>query len=528
MTTRQLPEQPDLEQLKRQAKDLLRAAQAGDSDARARFRALPAFAGETDEDLAGEPLALHDAQSVIAREHGFRSWNALRDRVEELTLELGAAVVRFIEAATDGRADRAERLLALHPRIRGGSFHAALVLGDATEVESHLSRRAALARETGGPRGWEPLLYVCHTCLRQGSVASADGLVAIARRLLALDADPNARFPWLHHGVRRAALWGACFVTRLLPLAELLLEAGADPDDGVTLPLAAGGGDVPVLELLVAHGADVDHSWATDGASPLYSILTWADTPVGVRWLLEHGADPDAVFAGNGETPLHVAARRWGADVARLLVDRGADVARRRADGRTPYAVAELNGNRAVADWLLEQGASGDLSEVDRLVAACSRGDRASADAMLTARPGLRREIGPEHHGALLRAAERGDNGALETMLACGFDPNWADEEIGKTALHAAAQAGWPEAVRTLLVHGASVEVRDREFHGQPLVWAADGWRSARRDGRDHLAVARLLLDAGSPVDWEAGEEPAQVILDILKGWRRRPEERTL
>lgn len=49
--TRPLPDSPDLDQLKRQAKDLLRAAR--DSDPAA--------------------LALHDAQSVIAREHGFAS-----------------------------------------------------------------------------------------------------------------------------------------------------------------------------------------------------------------------------------------------------------------------------------------------------------------------------------------------------------------------------------------------------------------------------------------------------------------------
>ena len=81
-------------------------------------------------------------------------------------------------------------------------------------------------------------------------------------------------------------------------------------------------------------------------------------------------------------------------------------------------------------------------------------------------------------------------------MLACGFDPNRPDESIGKTALHAAAMAGWPDAVRVLLAHGASVTVRDREFKAQPLIWAAEGSRAPRGD-RDHAAVGRLLLDAG-------------------------------
>jgi ankyrin repeat protein len=525
MPTPQLPERPNLEQLKRQAKDLLRSAQASDPAALGRFRVLPAFARASDDELARASLALHDAQSVIARELGFVSWNALRARVEELTLDFDAAVVHFVEAATDGRGDRAERLLALHPLIKSASFHAALLLGDEDAVAARLAREPALATQPGGPRGWEPLLYLCHSSVSRNAVANPERTVAIARRLLALGADPNVRFPWLHHGVRRAALWGAVCATRLLPLADALLEAGADPNDGVTLPIAAGGGDLAALEVLLAHGADVNQAWATDGSSTLYAILLWSNTPVGVRWLLEHGADPDPVFPPNGETPLHVAAQRWQLEVTEWLVQRGADIGRRRSDGRTPYAVAELSGNRAVAAWLLGRGASGELRDVDRLVSACSRSDRAAAQAMLAARPALRDEIGSEHYTAFHQAAERGDTRALETMLACGFDPNHAHGEMGNTALHSAAMAGWVDAVRVLIEHGASVAVRDREFHAQPLVWAAEGSRSQHREGRDHAAVGRLLLDAGSPVDWEQGEEPSESILEVLREWRQGPRE---
>ena len=520
MATPQLPERPNLEQLKRQAKDLLRSAKARQGDALARFRTLPAFTHHRDDAQLAAAVALHDAQSVVAREHGFASWTALVERVEEMTLQFDAAVVEFVQAATEVQPARAERLLRLFPRIAGASFHTALLLGDAAEVERRVTERPALATDAGGPRSWEPLLYLCHTSLEFGAPTRRDGLVACARLLLAHGADPNARYPWLHHGVRRAALWGAVCVTRLLPLARLLLEHGAHPNDGVTFPLAASGGDLDSLELLHAHGANVDQPWASDGATTLYAILNWADTPTGVRWLLEHGADPDPVFAANGETPLHVVARRGDAALCDLLVRRGAEIERRRSDGRTPYAVAELAGNDGVARYLAEHGASTDLSNVDRLVAACSRGDRASAEAMLAAHPELASQIGPEHYAALYRAAERGDTRALETMLACGFDANHPDDEIGKTPLHAAAHEGRPESVRLLLAHGASVSVRDREFHGQPLVWAADGLRSHAPDHRDYALVARLLLEAGSPVEWETGEEPAEEIVEIIDGWR--------
>src|SRR5262249_2885323 len=158
-----------------------------------------------------------------------------------------------------------------------------------------------------------------------------------------------------------------------------------------------------------------------DGATALYAILNWSRTPDGARWLLEHGANPNAVFAENGETPFHVVARAWDVPLAQAMVAHGAEIDRTRADGRSPYAIAELNGNRAVADWLLGQGASPELLDVDRLVAACSRGDRAAVDALLANNPRLREEITDDHYIAFHEAAERGDVKALEVMLAAGF-----------------------------------------------------------------------------------------------------------
>ena len=139
--------------------------------------------------------------------------------MEELTLEFVAATDQFIEAATDGRANRAERLLALHPGIAHANFHTALVVGDAETVERQLAEDPRRALERGGPRGWEPLHYVCYTSIGARAETRETGLVAIARRLIALGADPNLRFPWRHHEVERPVLWGAVFVVRSLPLA---------------------------------------------------------------------------------------------------------------------------------------------------------------------------------------------------------------------------------------------------------------------------------------------------------------------
>ena len=138
---------------------------------------------------------------------------------------------------------------------------------------------------------------------------------------------------------------------------------------------------------------------------------------------------------------------------------------------------------------------------------------------MLKDHPGLAAQIGPEHYLPFYRAAEQNDIKALEAMLACGFDANRGDDSIGKTALHAAAMEGRVEAVRLLLAHGASVAVRDREFKAQPLIWAAEGSRSGAAD-RDFAGVGHLLLAAGSPVDWQQGDEPGEGIIEIVNAWR--------
>ena len=522
-----LPRHPDPDQLKRQAKELLRSAKAGDTAALARFRQLPALKNLGQEQFARTPLALHDAQSVLAREYGFASWKALSEHVTLLTLKFGDAVREFVEAATDGRKDRAERLLQLHPGIVGANLHVALVTGDAQRANAWLAKDSALVHKSDGPRGWPPLLYVCHTSLRHGSAADPDGLVAIARQLLELGADPDMRFPWLHHGVRRPVLWGAVHVVRYLPLAEALLQAGADANDGVTLPLSAAAGDTAALDLLSAFGANPNQRWASDSAVALYAMLHWTRTSAGAYWLLEHGADSDPVFAENGETPLHVVAQRWDVPLAEGLVARGADPMRKRADGRTPFALAELNGNRAVADWLRSHGAATELSAVDHLVSACTRADRKTAADILAAHPDLSTQLGPEHYATLYRAAEQGDLPALEALLAIGLDPNRGDEEIGKTALHCAAMEGHVDAVRMLLAHGASPCARDREFKAPPLVWAAEGARTHQGKDAEYDRVGRLLLDAAPQgSEWQSEEEPADGIIEVIDRWRRTPAER--
>ena len=504
MPSRELPARPNLAQLKKQAKSLLDAARARDPNALRRFAVLPSLSGKSIDQVGASDLALHDAQSAVAREYGFASWNALREEVESRTLSFDAAVDEFIRCATGGATGRAEQLLALHPRLASATLQTALVLGDAVAVEDRLRNHPELALQPGGPQNWEPLLYVCHTSMHKDVPARLEGLVDIARRLCVLGANPNAEYHWnWHPELPRTALWGAVCTIGHLPLAEILLEAGANPTDGVTTHIAGARGDIGALELLLRHGLNVNG--IPGGVPPLVYMMLWTDNPAGPRWLLEHGADANLAWGDASEAPLHVAARRWDVPMVERLVEHGADVSRRRGDGATPYKLAQLHGNPEIAAWLLDHGATDELSPLERFIAACARADRPAADAILATHPALRSELRPEHHLMLHHPADAGNAAVLETMLACGFDPQAKDKEH-VTPLHRAAMGGHVDAVRVLLEYGADVNALDGMFSAPPLVWAVEGRSSSQHSRADHVGVARLLIAGGSPLDWTPPE----------------------
>ena len=506
MKSLQLPERANLAHLKKQAKSLLRAAHAKDPDALRRFQVLPKLARIASTDAGSMDLALHDAQFVIAREHGFKSWKELREHVEEQSLSFAAALDEFIRCATGNAPARAFRLLARYPAIGHASLQSELVLGDAAAAGKRLREHPELATRAGGIQNWEPLLYVCHTCLHRDAPRRADGLVAIVRELLGRGANPNAEYHWnWHPELPRTALWGALCAVNHFPLAEVLLEGGANPTDGVSMHITAGSGNVAALELLHRFGVNVNG--IPGGVPPLPYCLTWAgNTPkrtAGLRWLVEHGADVNLSWGEQRDTSLHIAAQRWDVPMVELLVRHGADIHQRRADGRTAHTLAMLHGNEPVANWLLAHGAKDETTLLEKFVSACTRGDAKRASEMLKAQPNLRNELRLEHHLMMHGPAERGDAAVLETMLTSGFDPNAKDKD-GVTALHRAAMAGRSEAVRVLLAHGASVSNLDGMFSGTPLVWAVEGWSHDPKPDAPHVTVARLLIAAGSSQEWQA------------------------
>src|SRR5690349_5094838 len=92
LPTRRMREHPDLEQLKRQAKELLQSFLAGKTQAVADVNA---------HYHAADPakFALHDAQLVIARSYGFDSWPKLKAYVDGVTVARLADAIRADDLA---------------------------------------------------------------------------------------------------------------------------------------------------------------------------------------------------------------------------------------------------------------------------------------------------------------------------------------------------------------------------------------------------------------------------------------------
>ena len=84
MSSHSLPARPSLEQLKNQAKDLLKAYRAGQPSAVARFReSMPRLFGASDNQPDPPSVSLRDAQHVVAAEYGFPSWSHMTTHIQE-------------------------------------------------------------------------------------------------------------------------------------------------------------------------------------------------------------------------------------------------------------------------------------------------------------------------------------------------------------------------------------------------------------------------------------------------------------
>ena len=102
-----LPAHPSLDQLRHQAKDLLRAARSGDAAAAAQIAAV------------SDRPTLSAAQLAVARSYGFPSWPALKAEVQARAASLDQLAAEFCVASVRDWTGKAVRLLAQTPEIAG-------------------------------------------------------------------------------------------------------------------------------------------------------------------------------------------------------------------------------------------------------------------------------------------------------------------------------------------------------------------------------------------------------------------------
>jgi len=169
-----------------------------------------------------------------------------------------------------------------------------------------------------------------------------------------------------------------------LEAVEALLAGGASPEIGDRhdvrpLHFAASRGEAAIARVLLSAGAPVDAAELVEGHTPLHrAALAGRDDTAAV--LLEAGADPNAGLRFGGPSPaLEVAIGQSYVEVARLLIEAGADVEQKDAFGRSPlHQVLQLahEDDPELVRWLLAAGASRAVRDDDGLTVVESARER--------------------------------------------------------------------------------------------------------------------------------------------------------
>ena len=358
-------------------------------------------------------------------------------------------------------------------------LHAASHFGNVEIVRLLLDHGADPEANAEGSMGSKPLHEVSY-----GKYRSQENGVRVIQLLLEHGADVNTR---------RNDHWTPLHVASYsgnVEIVRLLLDHGADPEasaegDMGVKPLhqvsygkyRSEEDGVRVAKLLLERSADVN-TRRNDNQTPLHLASYFGNVEI-VRLLLDHGADPEANAEGSmGSKPLHeVSYGKYksledGVRVAQLLLERGADVNTRRNDHWTPLHIASYFGNAEIARLLLDHGADPEANAGGRLgekpLHQVSYGECRSEEECVR---------------------------VAQLLLEHGADVNTRRSDR-QTPLHLASYYGNVEVVRLLLDHGADLEAN---VEGEkPLHKVSSGKYRSEEDG---VRVAQLLLEHGADVN---------------------------
>jgi hypothetical protein len=529
-----LPNRLNLDHLKKQAKELIRLYRSRDQAAMARLRStLPATTGLSNEDLSSRGLRLHDAQSCIAREHGFASWPDLKRYVEVQAVAQKERVVRVLHWAqllysgdVSGTVNRANprvalRILADDPELVAGNPYLACAIGDERALQQAIQADPAWVNLSGGPLRLPPLFAVAHSSLlrveefRERLHRSAELLIADgadvnqhihSRWPPGSLSEPDQRYPL-------STLYGAAGSNHDSALTKLLLKAGANPNDGESLYHSLE--NPACTRLLLEHGARIAESNA------IYRSIDLDDDSA-LKLLLQHGGDPN-------EPARNVPLTDWGSPLTwaiyrrrplhvKALLDAGADPSRPTPQGLTPYRLALQFGLTEAAALLRVQTDAPEISDEERFVAACARGDEAEARAVASRRLDLPAALSTAQLRLLPDMAAAGADDAVKLMVSVGWPIAVRGGDWDASALNLAVFRGDAGLTRFLLEHGA--DWKEQHGHGDNACGTLS-WASLNEpvEGGDWTGCARALLDHGMPGATAVADDPECV---LIAGVRKR------
>lgn len=411
-TVSPLPERPNLEQLRKRARELQ---------------------GEVGGTLT-------EAQFALAQRYGFASWPKLKAHVElvtGLTRTPNLSVLRAPDAVAD--------------------IWSAATVASPEDIRRYL---ADVNRE-GGPLAWVPLLYLCYSRV----VASEDAVLTSAALLLDHGADPNAGFLWDGFPTPFTALAGVFgggeqdepVHPHADALARLLLERGAEPNDAQALYNRMFRSDNSHLELLFEFGLGRGDGgpWRARLGAHTESIEEMLARQL--DWAAVHNMrDRIALVLDNGvdvNTPL---------SDGRYAIDRATTCGHMALVGDLYQRGAkqgELEPHEVLVGFVL----SLDRANVQRLLAM----DADAVTKARAARPSL--VVQAAAQGSIDAARYAVELGWDINALGRSDMPI---EEPWHTALHAAVEHNDSVLVAALLQLGADKTIVDARFNSTPAGWA--------------------------------------------------------
>merc|ERR1712176_587304 len=201
--------------------------------------------------------------------------------------------------------------------------------------------------------------------------------------------------------------------------------------DYTPLSLAASGGYVTIIKLLLTHGAEINSRTGSKlGISPLMLAAMNGHTAA-VKLLLDMGSDINAQIETNRNTALTLACFQGRHEVVSLLLDRKANVEHRAKTGLTPLMEAASGGYTEVGRVLLDKGADVNAAPVP-----------SSRDTALTI------------------AADKGHYRFVELLLSRGAQVDVRNKK-GNSSLWLAANGGHLDVVQLLYSAGADIDSQD-------------------------------------------------------------------